>query len=320
MIPATDGGFIDFATGAPAAGSLDVAWIHGVPSKRHPPEPKIQLHHYDEHTVILRQSKSVSYEAPFLYLLFGNERALLLDTGATADPALFPLRATVDQLIGEWLERHPRPGYELVVAHTHGHNDHVAADAQFAGRPATTVVSRELDAIRSFFGFDDRWPAQTVSFDLGGRVLEIIGSPGHHRAAITCYDPWTGFLLTGDTVLPGRLYAFDYPAFLATLDRLVAFTERRRVTHVLGCHVEMTNRPGVDFPLGARYQPDERAPQLTVAQLIAARDAAVSVAGQRGAHRFDDVVIYNQPSLRDQVKLSLGGLRHRISPRRQFRP
>ena len=319
MIPATDGGMIDFAAGAPVAGSLDVAWIHGVPSKRHPPEPKIQLHHYDEHTVILRQSKSVSYEAPFLYLLFGNERALLLDTGATADPDLFPLRATVDQLIGEWLERHPRPGYELVVAHTHGHNDHVAGDAQFAGRPATTVVSREQDAVRSFFGFDDRWPAQTVTFDLGGRLLEVIGSPGHHRAAITCYDPWTGFLLTGDTVLPGRLYAFDYPAFLATLDRLVAVTERRNVKHVLGCHVEMTSQPGVDFPLGARYQPDERAPQLTVAQLIAARDAAVSVAGQRGPHRFADFVIYNQPSLRDQVKLSLGGLRHRISPRRQFR-
>jgi hypothetical protein len=44
------------------------------------------------------------------------------------------------------------------------------------------------------------------------------------------------------------------------------------------------------------------------------------VAGQRGPHRFADFVIYNQPSLRDQVKLSLGGLRHRISPRRQFRP
>jgi hypothetical protein len=28
-------------------------------------------------------------------------------------------------------------------------------------------------------------------------------------------------MLTGDTVLPGRLFAFDFPAYLATLDRLV---------------------------------------------------------------------------------------------------
>src|SRR5215475_1169782 len=96
---------VDFVTGAPAPGSLDVRWIHGAPSRRQASDPPIQVHHYDEHTVILRESKSVSFEAPFLYLLFGNERALLVDTGATADPAKFPLRATVDQLVADWLAR-----------------------------------------------------------------------------------------------------------------------------------------------------------------------------------------------------------------------
>jgi len=119
----------DFAGGAPVTGSLEVSWIHGAPG-----EPAIQVHRYDEHTVILRQGKSVHYEAPFLYLLFGNDRAVLLDTGATADPRRFPLRETVDRLVAGWLDGHPRDGYELVVAHTHGHGDHVAADAQFAGR------------------------------------------------------------------------------------------------------------------------------------------------------------------------------------------
>ncbi len=94
---------IDFATGAPAASSLAVSWIHGAPARRRATDPPIQVHRYDEHTVILRPSKSVHYEAPFIYLLFGNDRALLLDTGATADPAKFPPRATVDQLAGEWL-------------------------------------------------------------------------------------------------------------------------------------------------------------------------------------------------------------------------
>ena len=57
-----------------------------------------------------------------------------------------------------------------------------------------------------------------MTLDLGGRVLEVTGSPGHQRAAITIYDPWSGFLLTGDTVLPGRLYVEDFPLFLASLD------------------------------------------------------------------------------------------------------
>lgn len=306
---------IDFLTDAPAARSLDVRWIHGVAGRRRPSEPAMQVHNYDEHTVIIRESKSVSYEAPFLFLLFGNERALLLDSGATPDPDKFPLRATVDQVIAEWLARHPRAAYPLVVAHTHGHNDHVAGDGQFVGRPDTTVVGRELDAVKRHFSFTS-WPDQIVTFDLGGRVVEVTGSPGHHRAAITIYDPWTGFLLTGDTVIPGRLYAFDFPQFVASLDRMVALADSRRVTHVLGCHIEMTSQPGRDYPLGATYQPDERALQMTVAQLRDVRSAAAAVAGKRGVYRFDDFVIYNQPGTRDQLKLIAGGLLHRIRSRR----
>jgi hydroxyacylglutathione hydrolase len=318
----TDGP-VDFVSAAPTTGSLDVVWAHGARSRRQglARDPKIQVHHYDEHTVILRQSKSVSHEAPFLYLLFGNDRALLLDTGATADPELSPLRATVDGLVDAWLDAHPREGsegsgegkeYELVVAHSHGHNDHVAADGQFADRPATTVVPRDVDAVRSFFGFGEAWPAQTVTFDLGGRVLEILGSPGHHKAAISLYDPWTGILLTGDTVVPGRLFAFDFPAYLATMDRLVAFAATRDITHVLGCHVEMAEEPGRMYPLGALYQPAERAPQMTPADLTVVRDAAQSVAGTPGVHRFDDFVIYNEPGKGDLLKLMAHGMALRV--------
>ena len=93
---------IDFSVPAPRSGPLDVRWIHGVsPTRTRAGEPQIQAHHYDEHTVILRQSKSVNYEAPFMFLLFGNHRALLVDTGATTEPDLFPLRLTVDRLISE---------------------------------------------------------------------------------------------------------------------------------------------------------------------------------------------------------------------------
>ena len=280
---------IDFGSGAPAAGSLDLRWNFGARG-----EPRIQVHHYDPHTVLLRQSKRTSYEAPFLYLLFGNERALLLDTGATSDPAVFPLRATVDGLIADWLAANPREDYELVVAHTHGHGDHVAGDEQFAGRPRTTVVPREAEAVREFFGFG-AWPDEVVRFDLGGRVLELTGIPGHHPASVAIFDPWTGFLLTGDTVYPGRLYAPDAVAFAASLDRLAAFAARRPVTHVLGCHIEMSRRPGRDYPVGTTYQPDEPPLQMTVAQLGAVRDAAGAAASRPGVHASGDFIIYSGP-------------------------
>ncbi len=284
---------IDFGVGAPVAGDLDVRWIHGTVPGAANTDPGFQAHAYDPHTYVLRQSKMANYEGPFIYLLFGNERALLLDTGATADS---PLRETVDGLISDWLAANPDrapDGYELVVAHTHAHGDHVAGDAQFADRPSTTVVGREVEVVREFFGFGD-WPAQVVEFDLGGRVLEITGIPGHHPASIAIFDPWSGFLLTGDTFLPGRLYAPDYPEFVASMNRLVEFASARAVTHVMGCHVEMSMRPGRDYPIGSRYQPDEVAIQMTVAQLVTARDAA-KASTKPGVHKFDDFIIYNGP-------------------------
>ena len=143
-------------------------------------------------------------------------------------------------------------------------------------------------------------------------MLEVTGSPGHHRAAITIYDPWSGFLLTGDTVLPARLYVEDYALFRASVDRMIELARTRPVTHVMGCHVEMTQIPGRDFPLGATYQPGERPLQLSVARLTAVRDATAAIAGQRGVHRFDDFVIYNEPRARDQLRLLARGLANKV--------
>jgi hydroxyacylglutathione hydrolase len=280
---------IDFRTPASLTGSLDVQWHAGWPSPKHDPAAEIQTHAYDEHTVILRQNKSVHFEAPFLFLLFGNERALLLDTGATADPAHFPLRATVDALIERWLARHPCTEYGLVVAHTHGHGDHIAGDPQFADRPHTEVVGPSLDEVRDFFGFED-WPDGRAELDLGGRVLDLLPGPGHQEAAVVFHDRHTGLLLTGDSLYPGRLYVQDTAAFAATVDRLIAFCAATPVSHILGCHIEMTTTPDRDYPRGTTYQPDEPPLQLTTAHLRRLRDALAAHTSQCG----DFIVVYEE--------------------------
>jgi hydroxyacylglutathione hydrolase len=312
-------GAVDFGQG-PVGGTLDVEWIHGAPSGRHSLDPPLQVHRYDEHTYVLRQSKALHFEAPFLFLLFGNDRALLVDTGATADPGDFPLRHVVDRLISRWLSGHPRDDYGLVVGHTHAHGDHVAADGQFADRASTTLVGTGLDAVRAFYGFGS-WPDATVILDLGGRRLEVTGTPGHHEAAVAFYDPWTGFLLTGDNVYRGRLYVCDMPAFVDSLDRLVAVTERRPVSAVLGCHIEMTSEPGRDYPIGTTYQPDEPPLQLGVDRLAVVRAAAHAVRDRPGAHTFDDFIIFNGPCrlevTRQLVRTAWGRLRTALAARRR---
>ena len=282
---------IDFAVGAPIDGAEEPAWIHGAASRKQCTDPAIQVHQSDRHTFILRVSKAASFEAPFIFLLFGNERAVLFDTGPSADPAKVPLRRTVDELVGAWLAEHPREDYELVVAHTHGHHDHRDGDPQFAGRPHTTVVGHTADEVRSFYGFSE-WPGQIVSFDLGGRVLELTATPGHHRASITVYDPWTGFLLTGDTIMPGRLYAKEYADFLQSLERLVEFAAQRNVTRVLGCHIEMSRAPGHDYPAGNAYQPDEVPLRLPAGRIADICDAA-RAATKPGVYVHEDFIIWN---------------------------
>jgi glyoxylase-like metal-dependent hydrolase (beta-lactamase superfamily II) len=281
---------VDFTVDVPTPRALDVRWIHGSPSAKHNADPEIQVHAYDEHTLILRQNMAVNYEAPFLFLLFGNTSAVLIDTGATESADFFPLRRVVDELVEQWLGRHPRDDYELLVLHTHAHGDHVAGDAQFAGRPDTVIVDARLSSAWQFFGFG-AGPDEVTHVDLGGRVLQCLATPGHHESAVTFYDPHTGLLLTGDTVYPGRLYVVDWSAFRDTIDRLIAFAATRPITHILGCHIEMTNEPGVDYPVLTTYQPDEPPLQMTVAQLQDIGAAIEEIGDRPGWRAFPDFVI-----------------------------
>lgn len=259
-------------------------------------DPALRVVRHRADTVVLRQGKSVHFEAPFLFLLLGRERALLLDTGATDDAEDFPLRATVDHLLASWIEREGLTGaYPLVVAHSHAHEDHVAGDHQLQDRPDTVVLGHDVQAIEACFGLAG--PGSSAPFDLGGRVLDVVATPGHETAAITVFDPATGWLLTGDTVYPGRLYIEDDVAFAASLDRLVELAHDRPVSAVLGCHVEMSADPGVDYPVGTIEQPAELPLPMHPDRLEAVRAAAHAAIGVPGRQVHDDFVLVNRTAI-----------------------
>ncbi len=242
-------------------GELPKLWITGGPNCLE--VPAWQIHEYNPTLYILRESGCTNYEKPFLYLFFGHDRALLVDTGAGQSDAA----VVVQGLIGKWLKREKRASIALVVAHSHGHGDHVAGDKGFAGMPDTTLVPATVEAVQQAFGIAS-WPEQAGAIDLGGRVLDVIGIPGHQPAAAAYYDRQTGILLTGDNLYPGRLYISDFPVYLASTQRLVKFTEGRAVAHILGCHIEQSSTPYVDYPIGTTYQPHEHSLELGRAHLL----------------------------------------------------
>lgn len=250
------------------APDMNVHWIHGSENCRTNEDPAFQIFKFDDDTYILRQNKCLDFEAPFLYLLFGRTKALLLDSGSTtpSSPDLQVVTA-VQKLINEWLAAHPNRGpIDLVVAHTHSHGDHRFGDSQFLGRSRTTVVSANLPAVQRFFKLTN-WPNRTADFDLGGRKLTIIPIPGHETSHIAIYDTKTKVLLTGDTVYPGILVVQDWRAYRLSIHRLAAFGATHQISLILGAHVEMTSTPAKCFPIGSTFQPSEHVLQLPADQL-----------------------------------------------------
>ena len=230
--------------------------------------PQFQVHEYNPDLIIVRESGCSNYEKPFLFLMFGRERALLLDTGAGKTD----VAQVVSKRIEQWSQRNGRRSLPLVVAHTHAHGDHIAGDADFKALANTSVVGTTPAAVQAFFRFRN-WPTDVVTFDLGGRILDIIAIPGHEPSSIAVYDRQTAILFTGDTLYPGRLYVRDAPSFTQSIQRLVDFTRDKLVTHILGNHIEQTRTAYLDYPIRTVHQPDEHLLELGRAHLLELNDA-----------------------------------------------
>jgi hydroxyacylglutathione hydrolase len=196
------------ASGAPGvdAGSavvrprtLPKSWITGGPKCLEVPD--WQVHEYNPDFYILRESGCTHFEKPFLYLLFGTEKALLQDTGSGNSDAA----REVPAVIGKGLRRNHRESIPLIVAHSHSHDDHRAGDAGFASLSGATMVPPTVAGTQQFFGIKN-WPVDVGFIDLGGRIIDVIPIPGHDKLSLALYDRQTGVLLAGDSLYPGRLY------------------------------------------------------------------------------------------------------------------
>ncbi|WP_157956592.1 MBL fold metallo-hydrolase [Dyella sp. C11] len=243
--------FIMPTMAAPVPGNINTTWDNGAANcQAHPARP-LQVQRYDAGTYILRESLCQTYEGPFVYLLIGSSRALLIDTGDIADAKQMPLAATVLGLLPQ-IDGKRMP---LLVAHTHGHLDHRSGDTQFTGAPDVTVMGTDLPHVTEGFGFK-QWPDDVAHIDLGDRVVDVIATPGHYASHVSFYDANTGLVFTGDFFLPGRLIIDDPAADRASAARINDYLRDRPVTYVLGGHIEL-DRHGQLEPMGSNWHPDE---------------------------------------------------------------
>lgn len=161
------------------------------------------------------------FEEVMSFLIEGSDRALLFDTGL----GIGDMRAVVDSLTEK----------NVIVLNSHTHYDHIGGNHQFEtiyamdndytrgranGGPHEAVaeflsegwVWKDLpdgfipEAYRSHpFGIS-KIVGEGDTIDVGGRVLEILETPGHAPDSICLIDRENRLLFTGDTFYLAPLY------------------------------------------------------------------------------------------------------------------
>ena len=203
------------------------------------------------------------------YLIVGRERALLFDTGMGI--------SDIKKVTAE-LTKLP-----IIVLNSHTHDDHVGGNWEFE-----TVHGMDTDFTRTNAkgsredaqaeitpdqicgslpkGFDAKayvtrpWKIAAYMhdgerFDLGGRTIEVIATPGHTPDAISLIDRANGLLFTGDTYYPAPIWLFrpetDLDAYAASIRRLAALAPQIKL--VLGAHNIPVAQPAVLAQLVAAF-------------------------------------------------------------------
>jgi glyoxylase-like metal-dependent hydrolase (beta-lactamase superfamily II) len=255
------------ATSQVESAPLSAPWNEGAKDCKARPQPPIEIRAHDATTYVLRENLCATFEAPFMYLLIGKARALLIDTGDVADPARMPLAKTVIGLLPQIGGSH----LPLLVVHTHRHLDHRAGDPQFQNLSRVQVVGYDLASVQRFYHFTD-WPNGLARIDLGGRTIDVFPTPGHNATHVTFYDRNTALLFSGDFLLPGRLLIDDAGADLASARRAATFVAARPVSAVLGGHIEQ-DVTGNAFDWGSQYHPHEQPLPMSKADVLALPEA-----------------------------------------------
>lgn len=236
------------------------------------------------------------YQANYSYLILGERRAILFDSG----PGLRDIRPVVEALTD----------LPVTAAASHLHYDHVGNMDRF-DRVAMLDVPDLRDGVGEdgVFGFGryehlgfvdgveapavrvtDWWePGQEI--ELGGRTIEVLHTPGHTPYDTMLYDEGRGQLFTGDLIYPTTLVALlpgsSRGAYLDSTTGLL-----RRVppdTELFAGHAAYTETP--------------RTPRLSTNDLFDLRD---TLEGARNGSRRAEGFFPRTYRVNDRIWLATG--------------
>ncbi|MBO4748954.1 MAG: MBL fold metallo-hydrolase [Lachnospiraceae bacterium] len=148
------------------------------------------------------------------FVLEGEEKALLIDSGMTTQDAI-DIAKTITQ----------KP---LEMMNTHADRDHVAGNGAFSW---CYMNPAEEGNFRAAGGASEIRPVKEGDvIDLGKRPLEIIDIPGHTPGSIAILDGNARVLISGDSVQAGTIFMFgekrSLTDYVPSMEKLLGYVER----------------------------------------------------------------------------------------------
>ena len=177
------------------------------------------------------------------------------------------------------------------------------------------VAPAALADLKQFYKLDASWPSGAARIDLGGRVIEVIPTPGAHKDGLTFYDPYNDFLHTGDLIFPGKINISNDKDYVASLQRLKQWKDTHPVKWIMGGHIEMQFVPGKAYPRFATYKPYERVLQMEPTLLDDALISAKKVVGKEIALVRPDFILLNRVSPDQKTPVFPAGVPNINAPR-----
>ena len=148
-----------------------------------------------------------------VYLLEGDDRALLIDAGAWMPH----LAETVAKLTDK----------PVMLALTHGHGDHVGGVISFPEVWISPADTSMIGQGARHYGIKMNLLSDGEIIDLGGRQIEVLATPGHTSGSITFFDKERGYGFSGDAFGSTNLLLFtnSFRTLASTLDRTLAYVK-----------------------------------------------------------------------------------------------
>lgn len=169
-----------------------------------------------------------------LYIVEGDKRAVLIDTG-TRIPGL-------DKIV-ESITSKP---YDVIL--THVHPDHAGGCGNFSEVWLAKADEASLPAMAPDFKGKVRYIKEGQKFDLGGRVLEVVCTPGHTAGSVTFMDKANHYGFSGDAFGNGNLLlTTDFSTIINTCRKTLKWMQDNDIYylyngHFMGSNHETTKR------------------------------------------------------------------------------